>query len=209
MQLLVILVGKRIATLVLWSRDSLRVNKDENRKRKLFLYPCCLKYSNNRYDISPIKRVTRKFLEVSFRRPRGSHSGREKFSSTGMRAPGYRLSPDHFQKLMRIPAPDWAQKMLCIIVPSWQTISPGIFSWVRTRRLLSRRTCPVRAPKKCTQSENFQFDIKSPSDFKILSARKLKTLFQKYKLELITGIHAWIGQFLKDTTTADSHENVA
>ena len=85
--------------------------------------------SNNRYDIFPIKRVTRKFLEVSFRRPRGSHSGREKFSSTGMRAPGYRLSPDHFQKFMRIPAPDWAQKKLCIIVPSWQTISPGIFSF--------------------------------------------------------------------------------
>ena len=58
---------------------------------------------------------------------------------------------------------------------------------------------------------------KSSSDFKILSARKLKTLFQKYKLELTTGIHACIGhascvntrEFLKDTTTADSHENVA
>ena len=77
--------------------------------------------------------------------------------------------------------------------------------------------CLAHAPKKCTQSGNFQFDIKSPSDFKILSARKLKTLFQKYKLELTTGVHACIGQascvntreFLKDTTTADSHENVA
>ena len=75
----------------------------------------------------------------------------------------------------------------------------------------------AHAPKKCTPSGNFQFDIKSPSDFKILSARKLKTLFQKYKLELTTGIHACIGhascvntrEFLKDTTTADSHENVA
>ena len=64
---------------------------------------------------------------------------------------------------------------------------------------------------------DFQFDIKSPSDFKILSARKLKTLFQKYKVELTIGIHACIGdasclntrEFLKDTTTADSHENVA
>ena len=62
-----------------------------------------------------------------------------------------------------------------------------------------------------------QFDIKSPSDFKILSARKLKTLFQKYKLELTTGIHACIchvlrnsiGEFLKDTTTTDNNENVA
>ena len=57
------------------------------------------------------------------------------------------------------------------------------------------------------------------SDLKILSARKLKTLFQKYKLELTlqTCIHSCIGQvlhkyyreFLKDTTMAESHENVA
>ena len=33
--------------------------------------------------------------------------------------------------------------------------------------------------------------IKIPSDFKILSARKLKALFQKYKLQLTTGIHAF------------------
>ena len=72
------------------------------------------------------------------------------------------------------------------------------------------------ALKKCTQSGNFQFDIKSPTDFKILSARELKTLFQKCKLELTTGIHTCMGQscvnireFLKDTTTADNHENVA
>ena len=37
---------------------------------------------------------------------------------------------------------------------------------------------------------------KSPSDLKILSARKLKTLFQNYKLELTTGIHACIGHVL-------------
>ena len=61
-----------------------------------------------------------------------------KFSSTGERAPGYRLSPSYFQKFQRMPAPDWAQKMLCIIVPNRQTVSPEFFSWVRTRRLLSR-----------------------------------------------------------------------
>ena len=41
MQLEVILAGNRTA------RDPchiLRVNKDENGKWKLFLYPCCLKY---------------------------------------------------------------------------------------------------------------------------------------------------------------------
>ena len=86
-----------------------------------------------------------------------------------------------------------------------------------TTAIVSITACLAHASKKCTQSVNFPFDIKSPSDFKILSARKLKTLFQKYKLELTTGIHACIGhascvntrEFLKDTTTADSHENVA
>ena len=50
----------------------------------------------------------------------GEKAGR-KFSSKGGRAPGYRLSPNYFQKFKRIPAPDWAQKMLCIIVPNWRT----------------------------------------------------------------------------------------
>ena len=54
------------------------------------------------------------------------------------------------------------------------------------------------APKKCTQSGNFRFDIKSPSDFKILSAWKVKTLFQKYKLELTKGIHPCIGHVLRN-----------
>ena len=118
----------------------------------------------------------------------GEKVGR-KFSSTGERAPGYRLSPNYFQKFKRMPAPDWAQKMLCIIVPNRRTVSPEFFSWVRTRRLLFQSWLVWL----CTQSGNFQFDIKSPSNFKILFARKLKTLFQKYKLELTTGIHAWIG----------------
>ena len=59
-----------------------------------------------------------------------------------------------------------------------------------TTAIVSITACLVYAPKTYTQSGNFQFDIKFPSDFKILSARKLKTLFQKYKFELITGIHA-------------------
>ena len=75
----------------------------------------------------------------------GENTGR-KFSSTGERTPGYRLSPNYFQKFKRIPAPDWAQKMLCIIVPNRRTVSPEFFSWVRTRRLLSRHSCPVRSP---------------------------------------------------------------
>ena len=78
---------------------------------------------------------------------------RRKFSSKGGRAPGYRLSPDHFQKFKRMPAPDWAQKMLCIIVPNRRTVSPEFFSWVRTRQLLSCHTYPVRSPSLCVQGK--------------------------------------------------------
>ena len=78
------------------------------------------------------------------------------------------------------------------------------------------RACLAYAPKKCTQSGDFQIDIKSPSDFKILSARKLKTLFQKTSLSLqqvftLASVTFCVNirEFLKDTATADSHENVA
>ena len=62
--------------------------------------------------------------------------------------------------------------------------SANSFSWVLfvssyTTAIVWITACLAHAPKKCSQS-NFQFDIKSPSDFKILSARKPKTLFQKY-----------------------------
>ena len=63
---------------------------------------------------------------------------RRKFSSTGGKAPRYRLSPDHFQTVKQMLAPDWAQKMLCIIVPNRQTASPEFFSWVRTWPLLTQ-----------------------------------------------------------------------
>ena len=84
---------------------------------------------------------------------------RRKFSSTGERAPGYRLSPNHFQKFKRILAPDWAQKTFCIIVPNQRTASPEFFSCVRTRQLLSRHTCLVRSPRLCMhiRKGNFHF----------------------------------------------------
>ena len=82
----------------------------------------------------------------------GERAGR-KFSSTGERAPGYWLSPNYFQKFKRMQAADWAQKLLCIVVPNRRTVSPEFFSWVRTRRLLSRHTCPVRSPSLCVQGK--------------------------------------------------------
>ena len=44
-------------------------------------------------------------------------SARRKVSSKGGRAPRYRLSPDHFQKFKRMPAPDWAQKCFVLLCP--------------------------------------------------------------------------------------------
>ena len=49
-----------------------------------------------------------------------------KFSSTGKRAPGYRLSPSYFQKFKRMPAPDWAPKNALY----YSAQSPNSFSWV-------------------------------------------------------------------------------
>ena len=79
---------------------------------------------------------------------------RRKFSCTGERAPGYRLSPNHFQTVKRMMAPDWAQKMLCIILPNRRKASPEFFLYVCTQRLLSRHTCPpVRSPRLCVQGK--------------------------------------------------------
>ena len=63
------------------------------------------------------------FYCLSSSGPQGQSVGpgemvRRKFSNTGGRAPGYWLSPDHFQTVKQILAPDWAQKMHCIIVPN-------------------------------------------------------------------------------------------
>ena len=81
------------------------------------------------------------------RRPRGSQSGWEKRQDEGFQVRVKEpLGTDSHRKFKRTPAPDWAQKMLCIIVPNRRTVSPEFFSWVRTRRLLSRHTCPVRSP---------------------------------------------------------------
>ena len=96
----------------------------------------------------------------------------------GGRAPGYRLSADHFQKVKRMLAPDWAQKMLCIIVPNRRTVSLEFSSWVRTRRLFTRsRLVWLMHQKKCTQSGNFQFDINSPAENTVYP--KIKDAFPK------------------------------
>ena len=93
--------------------------------------------------------------------------------------------------------------------------SANSFSWVLflcsyTTAIVSITACLGHAPKKRHAVRKLSVWYKSPPDFKILSVRKLKALFQKYKLQLTTGIHACIGhvlgkdiyrEFLKDTTT--------
>ena len=69
-----------------------------------------------------------------------------KFSTMGGRAPGYRLSPDNFQRSRECWLPIGDKKMLCIIVPNRRAVSPEFFSWVRTRQLLSCHHYPVRSP---------------------------------------------------------------
>ena len=59
-----------------------------------------------------------------------------------------------------------------------------------TTAIDSITSCLAHAPKKCTQSRTFQFDINSP--FQNTVYPKTKGTFPKYKLELTTGIHAFI-----------------
>ena len=134
---------------------------------------------------------------------------RRKFSSTGGKAPGYRLSPDHFQTVKRMLAPDWAQKMLCIIVPNRRTVSPEFFSWVHTRLLLSRHSCPVRSPsfpnlkrrnyrwvKKrfgCYQQEQFNLHCEnSVSDGSQRIVNNIK--FKMRRREKVQNAIAWQGK---------------
>ena len=60
-----------------------------------------------------------------------------------------------------MPANDWAQKMLCIIVPNLANTSQWVLFVCSYTTITA---CLAQAPKKCTQSGNLQFDIKSPSD---------------------------------------------
>ena len=128
----------------------------------------------------------------------GEETGR-KFSSTGEKAPGYRSTLTELFPKIQADAGSWlgTKNALYYCAQSANSFSWVLFVSSYTTAIVSITACLAHAPKKCTQSGNFQFDIKSPSDFKILSARKLKTLFQKYKLELTTGIHACIGHVLR------------
>ena len=74
---------------------------------------------------------------------------RQKFSSTGGKAPGYRLSPDHFQTVKRMLAPDWAQKMLCIIMPNRRTVYSEFVSSYTTAIISLQLPCSFTGPTDC------------------------------------------------------------
>ena len=82
----------------------------------------------------------------------GEKAGR-KFSSTGERAPGCRLSSNYFQNFKRMPAPDWAQKNALYYCAQ----SANSFSWVlfvssyTTAIVLPH--LPVRSPRLCAQGK--------------------------------------------------------
>ena len=154
-------------------------------------------------------------------RPRGSQSGREKRRDESFQVRAKEpLGTDSHRTISKnssgCPAPDWAQKMLCIIVLNRRTHLLSSFRVFVHDGYCLDHGLSVSCTKEM-QSGNFQFDIKYPSDIKILSARKLKTLFQKYKHQLqqvftLASARACVNiyrEFLKDTTAADSHENVA
>ena len=153
---------------------------------------------NNQFQLFPVRGKTTVILgdPGAVIVGSGEKAGR-KFSSTGERAPGYRLSPNYFQKFSGYRLLIGHKKcfvLLCLIGEQFFLSSFREFvhdGYCFNHGLSGSCTKEIPAVR------NFHFDIKSPSDFKILSARKLKTLFQKYKLELTRGIHACIGHVLR------------
>ena len=160
-------------------------------------------YKKNNYKI--------KILILHPRRPRGSQSGREKRwdESFQVRAKEPRTISKNSSGCRLLIG---HKKCLVLLCPIGEQFLLSSFRESYTTAIVSI----TDAPKKCTQSGKFQFDIKSTSDFKILSAQKLNTLSkntslslqQVFALESVTSC-VNIREFLKDTTTAASHENVA
>ena len=99
------------------------------------------------------------------------------------------LGTDSHQTIFkRVLAPDWAKKKLCIIVPNRWTASPQFFSSVCTRRLLTWSWLFWLMHQRNAGSQE-TFSLIQTLHFKIPSTQKLKTLCQKYKLELEKWIH--------------------
>ena len=103
------------------------------------------------------------------RRPRGSQSGREKRRDEsfyyGRKSPWVPTLTELFPKI-QADAGSWlgTKNALYYCAQSANSFSWVLFVSSYTTAIVSITACLAHAPKKCTQSGNFQFDIKSPSD---------------------------------------------
>ena len=136
------------------------------------------------------ERVSRRFARLHILGDPGAVSrvgrkGGTKVSKYGRKSPWVPTLTELFPKI-QADAASWlgTKNALYYCAQSANSFSWVLFVSSYTTAIVSITACRAHAAEKCTQSGNFQFDKKSPSDFKILAARKLKTLFQKYKPEL-------------------------
>ena len=108
-------------------------------------------------------------LFVHPRRPRGCQSGREKRRDEsfhyGRKSPWVPTLNGPFPKI-QADVGSWlgTKNALYCCAQSANSISWVLFVSSYTTAIDSITACLAHAPKKCTQSGNFQFDIKSPSD---------------------------------------------
>ena len=130
---------------------------------------------------------------------RVGRKGATKVFKYGRKSPWVPTLTELFPKL-QADAGSWlgTKNALYYCAQSANSFSCVLFVSSYATAIISITACLAHVPKKCTQSGNFQVYIKSPSDFKILSAWKLRKLFQKYKLEHTTGIHACIGHVFRN-----------
>ena len=90
-----------------------------------------------------------------------------------------RLSQNYLQKFKQMPVPDWAQKMLYIIMPNRRSHLLSSFPLLVHDGYCLDHGLSGSCTKEMHAVRKLSVRYKPPSDFKLLSARKLKTLFQK------------------------------
>ena len=121
------------------------------------------------------------------RRPRGSQSGREKRRDESFQVQAIEpLGTDSHRTISKNSSGCRLlighKKCFVLLCPIGEHILWVPFVCSYTTVIVSITACLGDAPKKRHALRKLSVWYKSPSDFKILSVRKLKTLFQKYEL---------------------------
>ena len=133
---------------------------------------CALKDVWNKKKYKDVGSSTERFLRLGCkhpRRPRGSQSGREKRRNEsfhyGRKRPWVPTLTEPFPKI-QADAGSWLGTKNALYYCAQSTNKSQWVHFVRSymMAIVSIVACLTYAPKKCTQSGNFQFDIKSPSD---------------------------------------------